>query len=94
MSLKDQPFMAEMHTDAPLGTHTHTHSYTCTQMGESLIYLSKLGTVEKCAGQKELVITSQKERERNRRRPRSQTNLKVLSVNTDIRKRPLQMYLK
>lgn len=60
MSLKDQPFMAEMHTDAPLGTHTHTHAYTRTQMGESLIYLSKLGTVEKCAGQKELVITSTK----------------------------------
>ncbi len=31
---------------------------------------------------------------RKRKKQRSQTNLKVLSVNTDIRKRPLQMYLK
>lgn len=31
-------------------------------MQESLIYPGKLETVEKCAGQKELVITSEKEK--------------------------------
>lgn len=33
VSLKDQPFMAEMHTDAPLGTHTHTHILSHTNGG-------------------------------------------------------------
>lgn len=91
MSLKDQAFTAETHTDAPLATRTLSH----TQMGESLIYPSKLGTMEKCAGQKELVITSEKSNwKKQEARERSQTNLEVFSVNTDIRKRPLQMYLK
>lgn len=78
VALKDQPFTVEIHThthmrtDTRAQTHAHTQKQSCTLSYRdtnegSLILLSKLGTVEKCASQKSLPSLYWERGERERR---------------------------